>query len=64
MVQRYGESIKVIIEKAHIFLCKKSVGVNKQRPNVAARNELGRLSLKLDINDLNILDTFTKPARW
>ena len=45
---------KDIIEKPHIFLCKQSLGVNKQCPNVAARNKLGRLSLKLTI-DINIL---------
>ena len=44
---------KDIIEKTHIFLCKQSLGVNKQCPNVAARNELGRLPLKLTI-DSNI----------
>ena len=45
---------KDVIEKTHIFLCKQSLGVNKQCPNVAARNELGRLSLKLNI-DTSIL---------
>ena len=45
---------KDLIEKTHIFLCKQSLGVNKQCPNVAARNELGRLSLKLNI-DTSIL---------
>ena len=37
------------IEKTHIFFCKNYLGVNKQGPNVAARNELGRLPLKLAI---------------
>ena len=41
---------KDVIEKTHIFLCKQSLGVNKRCPNVAARNELGRLSLKLNID--------------
>ena len=41
---------KDTIEKTHIFLCKQSLGVNKHCPNVAARNELGRLSLKLTID--------------
>ena len=64
MVQRYGESMtkmisptgkKIdIIEKTHIFRCKQSLGVNKQCPNVAARNKLRRLFLKLTI-DINIL---------
>ena len=36
------------IEKTHI-LCKNTLGVNKQCPNIAARNELGRLPLKLAI---------------
>ena len=45
---------KDIIEEMHIFLCKQSLGVNKLCPNIAARNELGRLSLKLAI-DANIL---------
>ena len=31
---------KGTIEKTHIFLCKQSLGANKQFPNVAARNEL------------------------
>ena len=64
MVQRYGESMTKMIsptgkkillkKKAHIFLCKQSLGGNKQRPNVAARNELKRLFLNLTI-DINIL---------
>ena len=37
------------IEKTHIYFCKQSLGVNKQCPNVATRNELGRLPLKLAI---------------
>ena len=45
---------KDIIEKTHIFLCKQSLGVNKHGPNVVARNELGRRSLKL-ATDANIL---------
>ena len=44
----------IIEKKPHIFLCKQSLGVNKQRPNVAARNELKRLFLNLTI-DINIL---------
>ena len=31
---------KDVTERTHIFLCKQSLGVNKQCPNVAARNEL------------------------
>ena len=42
------------IEKAHISLCKQALGVNKQCPNLACRNELGRLSLK-ELADLNVL---------
>ena len=45
---------KDVIEKTHIFLCQQSLGVNKRCPNVVARNELGRLSLKLNI-DTSIL---------
>lgn len=45
---------KDVIEKTHIFLCQQSLGVNTRCPNVAARNELGRLSLKLNI-DTSIL---------
>ena len=45
---------KDIIEKTHTFLCKQSLGINKLCPNVAARNDLGGLSLKLAINS-NIL---------
>ena len=41
---------KDIIEKTHIYFCKQSLGVNKQCPNVAARDELGRLPLKLTID--------------
>ena len=41
---------KDLIAKTHIFLCKHSLGVNKRCPNVAARNEPGRLSLKLNID--------------
>ena len=37
------------IEKTHIFFCKNTLDVNKQCPYVAARNELGRLPLKLAI---------------
>lgn len=40
--------------KKHIFLWKESLGVNKLCLNVAARNEVGRLSLKL-AKDTNIL---------
>lgn len=73
MVQRHGESDKDdlntwekgIIEKTHIFLCKQSLGVNEQCRNVAARNELGRLSLNLTIpHYFKILDSQTKLARW
>ena len=45
---------KDIIEKARISLCKQALGVNKQCPNVACRNELGRLSLK-ELADLKVL---------
>ena len=37
------------IEKTHTYFCKQSLGVNKQCPHVATRNELGRLPLKLAI---------------
>ena len=37
------------IEKTHTYFCKQSLGVNKQCPDVATRNELGRLPLKLAI---------------
>ena len=58
MVQRHGESDKDdlntwekdIIEKTHIFLCKQSLGVNKQCRNVDARNEL---ELSMDMAELN-----------
>ena len=42
------------IEKTHIHFCKMCLGLNKRSPNVASRNELGRLSLKLQIM-MNIL---------
>ena len=47
---------KDVTERTHIFLCKQSLGVNKQCPNVAARNELGRLHLR------TLPDIF--PKRW
>ena len=45
---------KDIIEKAHISFLKQVLGVNKQCPNAACRNELGRLSLK-ELADLKVL---------
>ena len=33
------------IEKTYIHFCKTCLGVNKREPNVASRNDLGRLSL-------------------
>ena len=36
----------IIIEETQIQFCKQVLGVNKQCPNVACRNELGRLPLK------------------
>ena len=45
---------KDIIKKAHISLRKQALGVNKQCPNVACRNELDRLSLK-ELADLKVL---------
>ena len=42
-------SIKDSIEKTHIHFCKMCLGLNKRSPNVASRNELGRLSLNLQI---------------
>ena len=48
--------IKVIIDagvktplRKHIHFCKMCLGLNKRSPNVASRNELGRLSLNLQI---------------
>ena len=46
---------KDTIEKAHISLCKQALGANKQCPNEACRNELGRLPLK-ELVDLNVLE--------
>ena len=63
MVQRYGVSMtkmisptgkKMLLKKHISSLVKQSLGINKQCPNVAARNELGRLSLKVTI-DINML---------
>ena len=45
---------KILSKKAHISLCKHALGVNKRCPNVACRNELGRLPLK-ELADLNVL---------
>ena len=43
-----------IIEKTQIQFGKQVLGVNKQCPNVACRNELGRLPLKEKTN-INII---------
>ena len=45
---------KDVIERTQVYFCKLFLGVNKQCPNVACRNELGRLSLKAKI-DINII---------
>ena len=45
---------KMLLKKHISSLVKQSLGINKQCPNVAARNELGRLSLKVTI-DINML---------
>lgn len=50
----YNSWEKDTIERTHIYFSKLFLGVNKQCPNVACRNELGRLSLKGKI-DLNII---------
>ena len=42
-------SIKDSIEKTHIHFCKMCLVLNKRSPNVASRNELGRLSLNVQI---------------
>ena len=43
-----------IIEKTQMQFGKQVLGVNKQCPNVACRNELGRLPLK-EITNINII---------
>ena len=43
-----------IIEKTQIQFCKEVLGVNKQCPKVACRNEIGRLPLK-EITNVNII---------
>ena len=45
----YSRWDKDSIEKTHIHFCTMSLGLNKGSPNVASRNELGRLSLNLQI---------------
>ena len=45
----YSRWDKDSIEKTQIHFCKISLGLNKRSPNVASRNELGRLSLNLQI---------------
>ena len=50
----YSSWEKDPIEKTHIHFCKMCLGLNKRSPNVASRNELGRLSLTLQIT-MNIL---------
>jgi len=42
------------IGKTHIFFCKRFFGVNKQCVNVATRNELGRLPVKVAIKNSTI----------
>ena len=42
------------IEKTHMHFWKMCLGLNKRSPNVASRNELGRLSVTLQIT-MNIL---------
>ena len=43
-----------IIEKTQIQFCKEVLGVNKQCPKFACRNEIGRLPLK-EITNVNII---------
>ena len=50
----YNSWEKDIIERTHIHFCKLYLGVNKQCPNIACRNELGRLPIKGKI-DINII---------
>ena len=50
----YSSWEKGPIEKTHIHFCKMCLGLNKRSPNVASRNDLGRLSLKLQIT-MNVL---------
>ena len=59
MGQRYR------IEKTQIQFCEQVLGVNQQCPNVACRNELGRLPLKevTERKYFQILDTFRKHTR-
>jgi len=45
---------KDVIERTHIYFCKQFLGVNKRCPNVACRNELGRLPLK-GLIEVNII---------
>ena len=45
----YSRWDKDSIGKTHIHFCKMCLGLNKRSPNVASRNELGRLSLNLQI---------------
>ena len=61
----YSSWEKDIIERTHIYFCKLYLGINKQCPNIACRNELGSLSLKekLDINIKKILVTPEKLTR-
>ena len=43
----YSRQDKDFIEKTHIHFCTMCLGLNKRSPNVASKNELGRLSLNL-----------------
>jgi len=45
---------KDVIEKTRIYFCKQFLGVNKQCVNIATRNELGRLFVKLAIETVII----------
>ena len=43
-----------ILLKKHICFCEQVLGVNRQCPNVACRNELGRYPLE-ELTDLNVI---------
>ena len=56
----------IVIEKTHIHFCKMCLGLKKRSPNVASRNELGRLSPKFTNNNkhFQVLYSPWKSTPW
>ena len=56
----YGRGDRDSIEKTYIHFCKMCLGLNKRSPNVASRNEVGRLSFNIQIT-MNIYQVLDLP---